>query len=302
MLKLVTYPLEELKQLRKDNQQFFETIFALLKQAYAKIGGLHSYKSANHLAKGANEIKCAYNNTELVACAIYYIRSGFGPKCSAIGGIQTPFGKEGVKHIIKDDIGKWKEFYWLEASGPIEHWYEKLGGFPIPTVYVNTILNQTLELDDDGYHYSRQIQNYMGETVKIRKKMFGFPNKQIYDLIEKEMNKDLLAWLDNQRKNVDTTININEAKLPFDGRKLSKYDFAIIVIENIMDRARYGGYDFQLTLTKQLYQYFIDAYHILKNGLKNSKITKERKREFETILADVEEGLESLSVLELHKL
>jgi hypothetical protein len=68
----------------------------------------------------------------------------------------TREGKSELKSILTADVTHGRS--WGEFSGNLERLMINLGGKPIPNTEVERILGQKiLELDPDGYHYTREV-------------------------------------------------------------------------------------------------------------------------------------------------
>lgn len=168
-------------------------------------GNLLSYKTVKDLkekiaffkfvAKGKIVIKIDADNTEFIeleendflACATYRStlihKEGIDHKLTAIGCNQTPEGKEALCDIIKNDIKYFDLFYWVEASGAIEHLFKKFNGYPIPNVFAKEFLNtnKNIILCDDEVHFKRKIG---GSEELFEKMIFGFRDKILLDKIK----------------------------------------------------------------------------------------------------------------------
>ena len=164
-------------------KEYQDEIFDILLNAYKSISGCKIYKHAKHMAKTVDRYKLVFIDNKLYAVATYrYYTETNSYKCILIAGNILQLDKEkvneAVAYIIKSDIANFKKLYWIEASGPIEHWHNKFGAIKIPNTYILSILkfNKDIKLLDDGYKYIRQIQ---GVENEVEKTMFGFPNKNI---------------------------------------------------------------------------------------------------------------------------
>lgn len=111
-------------------------------------------------------------------------------------------------------------FYWVEASGAIEHLFKKYNGYPIPNVFAKGILNinRGITLCEDGVHYKRKI----GLSNELFKKMiFGFRDEGIlgkiktefenYESFRKEINESLV-FLDKVKEAFEVVNFFVEAK------------------------------------------------------------------------------------------
>lgn len=132
----------------------------------------------NHrtLNKNTDFLTVVYENGNIIASAAYRTDLG-GKKMFLIGCDQTSEGKSALRKIIKRDIKEFNCNYWVEASGPIEHYFKKNAGFPIPNIYAEYLLGKSgLSLNADGFHYCRTIDGDSG----YEKIIFGFRDKDFY--------------------------------------------------------------------------------------------------------------------------
>lgn len=141
----------------------------------------HGPNSDRHLRKTTTEVKFAYDEAGYAACAIYSDSFG-GNKLTGITGIPAhPRYNEGVVEIIKDDIKGFDSWYWVEASGAIEHYFKKHGGTPVPSEYAKTFIGRGIAyFEDDGFHYVRALGP---EHELCRKCVFGFPSEAEYNKV-----------------------------------------------------------------------------------------------------------------------
>ncbi len=141
----------------------------------------HGPASDKHLRNTTVEVKFAYDEDGYSACSIYSNSFG-GKKMTGITGVPAhPRYKEGVVEIIKDDIKGFNSWYWVEASGAIEHYFKKHGGTPVPSEYAKTFIGRGISvLEDDGFHYVRAL----GPDHELcRKCVFGFPSEEEYNKV-----------------------------------------------------------------------------------------------------------------------
>lgn len=113
----------------------------------------------------------------IAACAVYDNREG-GSKISGIAGVHThPDYREAVALIIKSDIADFDKWYWVEASGAVEHLFKKYNGYPIPFEYAQTFLQCDIQKEcPDGFHYIRRL----GLDDEVRKGVYGFRSYEDY--------------------------------------------------------------------------------------------------------------------------
>lgn len=120
------------------------------------------------------------NNNELLACVIYRSVDG-SYKATGAGQNKTDEGKKALQEIIKTDINPYTNWCWCEASGPIEHYFKKYNGYPLPNEYAVIVLkkpSEKIELDKDGFHFKRIIGQSENEEPD-RKVIFGFKDSKI---------------------------------------------------------------------------------------------------------------------------
>lgn len=230
-------------------------------------------ESAKRLGKTASSLTLFYISGIPIAAAAYRGDLG-GKKLYLIGCDQTPEGKSAVQAIIKRDIENFQDNYWVEASGVIEHWFKKNEGYPIPNQYAEYLLNKYngIDLDKDGFHYTRHIGN---ESLVFRKMIFGFKSKEFYDKVMAE---------------VDNYIGIRKAALKESNQSMN----------DLVERARFiigrieEGYSFGLyELTPFMYKQVLAAIRVLKSQPRNTTI--------DCVLDHAEGILEDMPVIQLHK-
>lgn len=155
--------------------------------------------STNAVKRGrCPEIKHVVDDAgNLAACAVYDNREG-GSKISGIAGVHThPDYLEAVALIIKSDISNFDKWYWVEASGAIEHMFKENNGYPIPFQYAKEYLECDIISEcPDGFHYIRRL----GNDGEVTKGVFGFNSQAEIDLILSEF-KDY----DEFRKKINAT-------------------------------------------------------------------------------------------------
>lgn len=154
-------------------------LWQMLVSSYESIGGLKTYRSKEDFLRKVKYAKVVYNNSDIVACAIYRNMEG-SYKMVAIGCNQEEIGKQGIQAIIKDDIEKFDFHFWAEVSGAIEHYFRKYNGYPMPNILASAILNissESIRLSTkDMVHYERQISNEWFEKM-----IFGAKSKEVYE-------------------------------------------------------------------------------------------------------------------------
>ena len=205
---------------KDDIMPLSDFLWEMLVSSYENIGGLKTYRSKEDFLRKVKYAKVAYNNADIVACAIYRNMEG-SYKMVAIGCNQDEIGKQGIQAIIKDDIEKFDFHFWAEVSGAIEHYFKKYNGYPMPNILASDILNISSELirlsTKDMVHYERQISNEWFEKM-----IFGAKSKEVYDAA--------IAAVEDYSKFMKEVNNIAE-----NTQSMGKYSVkqALYIIENI---------------------------------------------------------------------
>ena len=143
----------------------------ILQKAYSRIGGFKSAASKEELINDTFLWKAVKTKNEIVAVGIYKKKKG--RKRIAIGALRTDAGKKGVLSIMKEDLKR----AWVETSGPSEKTLKKFPNaekYFIPNDQAAELTGKKiLELNPDGYHYTRIIAGSPHEKM-----MIGTLNKQ----------------------------------------------------------------------------------------------------------------------------
>lgn len=215
---------------KKDIMPLSDFIWQMLVSSYENIGGLKTYRSKEDFLRKVKYAKIAYNNGDIVACAIYRNMEG-SYKMVAIGCNQEDIGKQGIQAIIKDDIEKFDYHFWAEVSGAIEHYFRKYNGYPMPNILAPEILSISSELirlsKNDNVHYERQISNEWFE-------------KMIYGAKSKEVYEEAIAAVEDYSKFMKEVNKINENS-NMNGRYSVKQ--AMYIVENIYRAHEEDGYN-----------------------------------------------------------
>lgn len=143
---------------------YIDEIWNILVKSYEPIGGFKSAKSKEDLIKKAKLIKLVRRDGRIVAVKVY--KDELGRKSIAAGTDGSIQGKEGLIKMSEEDIKMNRA--WGEFSGAMEHIMLKKGGVAIPNTMASTLLGKPIySLDDDGYHYTREIQGELHRKVII---------------------------------------------------------------------------------------------------------------------------------------
>lgn len=215
-------------------EKYANEILSLVSASYAN--GNKSVRTTRDVL-GANMAKFVFNAIgQIIALSLY--RSdlgGFKRFCSA-SRKEDPKYKGAVQEIIKSDIEPYDNWFWVEASGPIEHYFKKHGGNPIPNYLAHKFLRKPkkdiVELDEDGAHYKRFLFSDSAEPTK--KMIFGFKSREAADLVMQKIN-------DYQKFKLDVDSAVEDL---FEGEEVSAADKSLeaasIVIQEIEERYESG--------------------------------------------------------------
>jgi len=152
-------------------QEYVDQIWDMLSKSYSYVGGYKGAKDKKELIYDSGIWKIIKRGDHITAFRIY--KDSFGRKGIASGTNQTKQGTRDFHLLSKQDLSM--KTTWSEVSDKMEDHFIKLGAKPVSNTYVKLLLpGKKIELDDDGYHYYREI---MG--TKKRKMIVGFP--KIYD-------------------------------------------------------------------------------------------------------------------------
>lgn len=256
---------------------------------YEKFCGCDNYRS---LLKNANLIKIAFQNNEWVAVSVYTgYRGGFKNVgiTATVDSDSRDCGVGAVHDIIKTDIGNFENFFWTECSGSVEKLYDKYNGIKIPNEYAFGILQTPVTLDNDGFHYTREIK---GDIQ--RKIIYGFNNKETFEKVLNERREYINNCINSILSN-----NINEdVEKPSFGR-LSKLDCAIAVVNFFVDQRWEGEcYEFPQENLMALKQ----QIKIINIALKNNLVPEDKKEIAEMALENGMDILKTSSVMKVYSL
>ena len=167
-----------------------EFVWDMCQKSYKPIGGFLSIQDKKDFTRRVDLLKLVLvdsnNNTSNVgACGLYRERNGGFKGIGFASNKEVPNYRECVKLILRDDIVRYSDWYWTEASHGISKMLIELGGYAIPNVYVPEILNGLVsdnDLCDDGFTYRRTVGSGKDKRI-VEKEMFGFANQETYDTI-----------------------------------------------------------------------------------------------------------------------
>ena len=157
---------------KEDKQKYVDQVWDMLQKTYAPIGGFKSADSKEDLIQDSSIWKLVRKGGKIVAVMIYKDKLGRKSIAGAteIGedGKATEEGKKALLSIVIEDIKLNRS--WSEVSGKMEHLKRKYGAVPIPNKYAAELTGkEILELNPDGYHYTRMIGGKPYEKVIVGK-------------------------------------------------------------------------------------------------------------------------------------
>ena len=127
--------------------------------------------------------------------------------------VENVMGRVNPKLTKHDRILENDSFYWCECSEAIEHYYNKFDGFKIPNVYASSILesrnkpdaHSNITLDEDDYHYFRQIKNIEEPQRKI---IYGFNNEETLKMVIRNRESVFNAWVERVEGRVNEDYDV----------------------------------------------------------------------------------------------
>lgn len=170
-----------------------DEIYSMLVNAYADKGGLIVH-SPEELLNKIQLMKFVFNpDKEILAITIYRYFAG-GNKLFLGAATKTDQGKDAIQLIIKSDIEPYDNWFWGEVSGPIEHYFKKHNGRPIPKELAGKFLRHKSTVipspdPNDPVHYTRQIADL---PTPIEKAIYGFKDEA--------MAKEVMESIDEYEK------------------------------------------------------------------------------------------------------
>jgi len=161
----------------EQKMKYADKIWDMLQRSYKKIGGFKSANSAEELANDLGYWKVVRSGDHITALGVYKQVSNtdnFKMIASATETELNPEGEykataQGLKdyNMLKKDDIKTKRA-WAEVSGPAEKLMLKAGAKPIDNKYAEILTGKKiLDLNPDGYHYTRLIQGEPHEKIIV---------------------------------------------------------------------------------------------------------------------------------------
>lgn len=147
----------------KTKLQYGNEVWDLLQKSYSKVpGGFGSADDIPDLIKKGDLWKIVTRAGKVTAVGIY--RDQFGRKSIAAGTNGTRQGLADYMMIKNADVQMSRA--WAEVSGAPEAIMAKSGCKPIPAKFAHILSKkEILEINPDGYHYTRLIQGEPHEKI-----------------------------------------------------------------------------------------------------------------------------------------
>ena len=161
----------------KEKMKYADKIWTMLQHSYKKIGGFKSANSAEELANDSGYWKLVRRGNHITALEIYkkvpntdnfkMVAMATETEPNSAGGYKAT--EQGIKdyNMLKNADIKTKRA-WAEVSGPAEKLMLRAGAKPIDNKYAEFLTGKKiLELNPDGYHYTRLIQGELHEKIIV---------------------------------------------------------------------------------------------------------------------------------------
>ena len=183
----------------------------------AGLGKFGSCRKPKSVADNTILLKVAETIDGQILAMSIYTSYQTGLKCVGITKLVTSdtllnqLAKDAIKYIIKEDISNFRDFYWTECSGVIEHWWSKYSGdmLRIPVTYLPVIFGENVfenkkfrPIENDDYHYERVLLDEDRNEYIVKKCLFGFPNVNVLNEFINRENIDLDEFIKKIEENV----------------------------------------------------------------------------------------------------
>lgn len=149
-------------------KKYADQVWEILQQSYSKVGGFHSAASVEELIAKTGMWKLTVRNGHVYAVSLY--KDHLGRKSIASGTDGSDIGKSDYNRIKREDLSLQRA--WAEVSGAPEALLKRAKAQPIPNTFAASLTGkEILELNPDGYHYTRLISGHPHEKI-----IYGFIN------------------------------------------------------------------------------------------------------------------------------
>ena len=143
-------------------EKYADAVWDILQKSYEKIGGFKSAPDTETLIHDTGLWKVVTRNGQISAVNLY--KDKFGRKSIASGTNGTEQGKRDFLMLKNEDVKLGRA--WAEVSGAPEKILARQGAKPIPNKFAQLLTDkEILELNPDGYHYTRLIGGEPHEKI-----------------------------------------------------------------------------------------------------------------------------------------
>lgn len=148
-----------------EKQKYGPQVWEILQKSYASLpGGFGTASSLEELIQTSGLWKIVIRDGKVSSVNIY--RDQHGRKSIASGTDGTTQGKKDFLMIKHADVNLKRA--WAEVSGAPEKILTRMGATPIPNKYAALLTGkEILELNDDGFHYTRLIAGEPHEKIML---------------------------------------------------------------------------------------------------------------------------------------
>jgi hypothetical protein len=144
-------------------QQYADQVWDIMQRSYKNVpGGFGTASSIEELIAKSGMWKMIVRDGVVTAANVY--KDTAGRKSVASGTNGTPQGKQDWALIKSEDIKLGRA--WGEVSGAAESIMKKMGAKPLSNKFAAALTGkEILELNPDGFHYTRLIQGEPHEKI-----------------------------------------------------------------------------------------------------------------------------------------
>lgn len=218
-----------------DNRQ---AIWDFFNDGYEQAGlgqftGCFNSKSVRKNTVVLKVARCIDDN-RILAMSIY-TSNPKGLKCAGITIKKTDdeneraLAKIALKRIVKEDIARFREYYWIECDGTIKRYWERYGGIKIPNSYLPAFLKESALTDieyKDEYTYTRIIGRNTENEKRVEKCLFGFSDKEVLEKYIKDKDtsiEELVKYIESKQneseedfEDINSIVNLIDTEFSYD--------------------------------------------------------------------------------------
>lgn len=271
--------------------QYSSIVWMIMQNSYSKLGGFKSYKTKEEMANIISLLTICVLRNKIVAAAIYRDDLG-GQKLNGCGTIDgRRESKDMLRKAIQSDIENLQKWHWVEVSYPLEKWFKELNGNPIPSQMAARLLHKSkskITCLEDGVHYQRQLG--VGEGNIVTKAIYGFKDKNTYDIVMKRLEEYTgFDSYDDFKNNINSSPRITEDIDYLSNNQNEKVSEAIEIIIQFGNLYEDGCYE----VSPKMYEYLKYALDVLQN-------TEDKNQQILSCIRSGRQYLKSFLVLQMH--